>query len=144
MYAVAHVVHLLMAFGFVGIVFFEVMMLEAVRSRVSKNAMNDVERALGQRARRIVPFIILLLYGSGIAMAGAYGALLADFGQSSFGTQLLLKIVLAVSVFGHFATAMTLMWRRSMTPRRSRIIHYSVFAHAVLIVLLAKTMFYLS
>lgn len=148
MYAFAHIVHLFMAAVFVGIVFFEVIMLEGVRRRVSRAAMGEVERALGRRIRRIVPFIILLLYATGIVMAVNYGSLLATVlpgaDQSSFGAQLLLKIILAVSVFLHFLLAMTLMLRGAMTARYSTVIHYSVFAHVVLIVLLAKTMFYVS
>lgn len=144
MYAFAHIAHLFMAAAFVGIVFFEVIMLEGIRRRVSRPAMGEVERALGQRIRRIVPFIIIVLYASGIAMAVNYGSLLANAGGSAFGAQLLVKIILAVSVFLHFLLAMTLMLRGAMTARFSTVIHYSVFAHVLLIVLLAKTMFYFS
>lgn len=143
MYPVAHIVHLFMAILFIGVVFFEVLMLEGIRGRVAKGAMAEVERELGRRARRIMPFVILLLFASGIILAGNYHGALAHAGQSSFAIQLMLKILLAVSVFGHFVAAMTFMLRRTMTARRSRVIHYSVFVHVVLIALLAKTMFYL-
>ncbi|MNU04519.1 hypothetical protein D3C72_2489690 [compost metagenome] len=55
-----------------------------------------------------------------------------------------MKILLAVSVLGHFVTAMLLFASGRMTARRSHFIHISVFCHVVLIVLLAKGMFYLS
>ena len=52
-----------------------------------------------------------------------------------------LKIVLAVSVFGHFAIAMTWRRRGTLNGRRSRCLHYSVFCHVLAIVVLAKAMF---
>ena len=143
MYAIAHISHLFMAIFFIGVVFFEVLMLEGIRHRVSRGGMAEVERALGQKARRIMPVVILLLFGSGIFMAGSYAGVLASPGQSSFGIQLLMKVLLATSVFIHFLAAMTFMLRKTMTGLRSRVIHYSVLVHVVLIALLAKTMFYL-
>lgn len=143
MYAIAHIVHLFMAILFIGVVFFEVIMLEGIRRQVSGSALGEVERAIGRRARQIMPFVILLLFASGILMAGRYAGVLANAGESAFGAQLSLKIVLATSVLLHFFVAMTLMLRGKMTGGRSRVIHYSVFAHVVLIALLAKTMFYL-
>ena len=60
------------------------------------------------------------------------------------GLLLTIKIVLALSVFGHFATAMILRRRGVLGGRRSRNLHLSVFGHVLLIVLLAKAMFYWS
>jgi hypothetical protein len=76
-------------------------------------------------------------------MAWQHRAALAQPLASSFGLLLTLKIALALSVFGHFATAM--VWRRRgvLGGRRSRRLHLSVFCHVLAIVLLAKAMFYL-
>src|SRR3546814_3953032 len=94
--------HLFAAFIFVGTVFFEVLMLEGVRKHVPHEAMRQVEQAIGLRARRIMPWVLLVLYGAGISMAWHYRSVLAHPLDSTFATLLPLKIVLALSVLGHF------------------------------------------
>ena len=138
------VLHLLAAIAFIGTVFFEVVMLEGVRRQLPRETMREVERIIGQRARAIIPWILLALYGAGIGMAWQHRAALADPAGSSFGLLLTLKIALAVSVFGHFVTAMVLTRRKRLDARRSRRIHLSVFCHVLVIVLLAKAMLYVN
>lgn len=135
--------HLFAAFIFVGTVFFEVLMLEGIRSRVAHDSMRQVEMAIGQRARKFMPWVILVLYGAGIAMAWDYRAALAHPLASSFATMLTVKIVLALSVLAHFITAITLSKKGLLKSRHFRRIHLSVFLHMVGIVILAKAMFYL-
>jgi len=138
------VLHLLAAIAFIGTVFFEVVMLEGVRRQLPRETMREVERIIGQRARAIIPWVLLALYGAGIGMAWQHRAALADPAGSSFGLLLTLKIALAVSVFGHFVTAMVLTRRKRLDARRSRRIHLSVFCHVLVIVLLAKAMLYVN
>ena len=75
---------------------------------------------------------LLLGWKPGMAVALAVAGLL-----------LTIKIVPALSVLLHFFTAM--WWRRKgqLNGRRSHRLHLSVFSHMLLIVLLAKAMFYL-
>lgn len=141
-YSVLLTVHLFGALMFVGAVFFEVLILEGARKHVARRAMAEVEQAIGRRARRLMPWVVLTLYAAGIAMAWNYRAVLAHPLQSGFGTLLLLKIVLALSVLGHFIRAITWSASGRMTLRRFRFIHWSVFAHMVAIVVLAKSMFH--
>lgn len=142
-YGVLLVLHLLAAIAFVGTVFFEVVMLEGVRRHLPQETMRAVERAIGNRATAVMPWVLLTLYAAGIGLAWQHRSALAQPLASSFGLLLTLKIVLALSVFGHFATAM--VWRRRgvLGGRRSRRLHLSVFCHVLAIVLLAKAMFYL-
>lgn len=142
-YPVLLILHLFAALAFAGTVLFEVVMLEGVRKHVPREAMRLIESAIGARARRVAPWILLVLYGAGLGLAWQHRAALAQPLASSFGLLLGLKIVLAVSVFGHFLTAMALQRRGRLNGRNSRRIHISVFCHVVLIVLLAKAMFYL-
>lgn len=141
-YPVLVTLHLFGALVFVGAVFFEVLILEGARKHVDRQAMYSVEQAIGRRARRLMPWVLLVLYGAGVAMAWHYRAVLAHPLQSAFGTLLTLKIVLALSVLGHFIRAITWSAAGRMTLRRFHFIHYSVFAHMVCIVLLAKAMFH--
>ena len=136
--------HLFAAIMFVGTVFFEVLILESLRKPLGRETMRAVETAIGQRARRLMPFVILVLYGAGIAMAWQYRDALRHPFDSSFATLLSLKILLALSVLGHFITAITLGARGKLKSRHFKRIHISVFCHVVLIVFLAKAMFYVS
>ncbi|MFW7341697.1 hypothetical protein V0R37_09125 [Pollutimonas sp. H1-120] len=142
-YVVLITLHLFAAFIFVGTVFFEVLMLEGVRKHVPREAMRQVEGAIGRRARRIMPWTLLVLYGAGIGMAWHYKAVLAHPLDSAFATLLTIKIVLALSVLGHFITAMVLGGKGLLKTRYVQRIHISVFTHMVGIILLAKTMLYL-
>lgn len=142
-YPIFLTLHLFAALIFVGTVFFEVLILEGVRKHVPVDVMRQIERAIGNRARRLMPWVVLVLYGAGIGMAWQHRAALEHPLASSFGLLLTLKIVLALSVLAHFIAALVSMKRRTMTARRSHFIHRSIFWHMVFIVLLAKGMFYL-
>lgn len=142
-YPVLLTVHLFAALMFIGTVFFEVLILEGIRKHVPRDAMRVIEIAIGTRARRIMPLVLLLLYSAGIAMAWQHRAALAHPFESSFGLLLTIKIVLALSVFGHFLSAMTLQRKGKLRSVHFKYIHLSVFCHMVGIVLLAKAMFYL-
>lgn len=136
--------HIFAAILFVGTVFFEVLMLEGIRKHVPRDAMRTIEAAIGQRARRIMPFAILALYAAGIGMAWRYRTVLAQPFDSTLGTLLGLKILLALSVLAHFVYAVRMGATGRLRSRQSRMIHLSVFAHVVVIVFLAKAMFYLN
>src|SRR5690606_2631456 len=112
------------------------------RKEVQPDAMKSVERAIGRRARRIMPWVLLVLYGAGISMAWHYRMVLAQPFESTFALMLSLKILLALSVLGHFITAMVWGSRRKLNARRVQFIHFSVFAHMVGIIILAKAMLY--
>ena len=143
-YFILNVLHLFAAIMFVGTVFFEVLILEAIRKPMGRETMRLVEGAVGRRARRIMPFVILVLFSAGIGMAWQYRALLAHPFATSFAMLLWLKIALAISVLAHFITAITLGGGGKLKSRHFQYIHISVFCHVVLIVFLAKAMFYIS
>ena len=136
--------HLFAAIMFVGTVFFEVLILEGVRKRVGREIMRTIELAIGGRARRLMPFVMLVLYGAGIGMAWEYRDVLVHPFASSFALLLWIKILLALSVLAHFLTAITLSGTGKLKSRHFQLIHLSVFCHVVLIVFLAKAMFNLS
>jgi hypothetical protein len=137
--------HLFAALIFIGTVFFEVLFLEHIRKQLPAKLMLLLEQAVGQRARQLMPWVLLVLFGAGAGMVWLrYLPLLEAPSGSSFGTLLLAKIVLAASVLVHFLGAMLLFKTGRMTARWVKFIHASVFTHLVLIVLLAKGMFYLS
>lgn len=137
--------HLFAALVFIGTVFFEVLFLESIRNQLPAKLRVLLEQGIGRRARQLMPWVLLALFGAGLGMVWArYLPLLATPLASSFGTLLMLKILLAASVLGHFLIAMLLFKSGRMNERYSRFIHHSLFGHMLLIVLLAKGMFYLS
>lgn len=142
-YPLLLIAHLFAALVFIGAVFFEVLILDSVRKHVPAAAMRRIEAGITRRARRLMPWVLLVLYGSGVGMAWYYRAALAHPLASGFGLLLSLKIALALSVFAHFAVAVTTRGQGERITRRFRRIHLSVFCHMVGIVLLAKGMFYL-
>lgn len=89
-------------------------MLEGVRKHLSHEAMGSMERAIGTRATAVMHWVLQTLYAAGIGLAWWHRAALAQPLASSFG------LLLALSVFGHFVTAM--LWRRRgvLDGRRSR------------------------
>ena len=144
-YAVAHIVHLFCAVAFVGGVFFEMLVLSAMHGKqVSHQARKEVEQAISHRAVRVMPWIIIGLFASGLVMAHRYAAVFGNPLASSFSIQLSLKVLLAFSVLLHFVVAVSKMRRGTLTVAWSKYIHRAVFCHVLLIVLLAKTMFYWS
>ena len=136
------VLHLLGAVAFAGTVFFEVVILEGVRRHLPARAAALVEDGIGSRARRVVPWVLLVLYGSGLSMALHHRGVLAHPLASSFGLLLAIKVTLAASVVGHAVYALVLRRNDRLAGRASRILHLSVFAHVLAIVVLAKAMFF--
>lgn len=143
-YLVLKFVHLAAAAFFIGGVFFELMILSRAARVLDQAPREQLSKALGQRARRVMHWVVLALYGAGLGLAWQYRAVLHDPFASSFGTLLVLKICLALSVLGHFIGVVVLMRSGRMTPARSRLIHFNVLLHMLGILFLAKAMFLLS
>ena len=142
-YPILLTTHLFAALIFVGTVFFEVLFLENISKHVPKEIMRTMQMAIGTRARSLMPWVLLVLYSAGLGMAWHHRASLANPFSSSFAFMLCIKIILALSVFGHFLSAITLNKKGKLKAIHFKYIHLSVFCHMVLIVLLAKAMFYL-
>lgn len=136
--------HLAAAAFFIGGVFFEVMILSRAAHSLEPGPREQLSRALGQRARKVMHWVVLVLFGAGLGLAWHYRAALAQPFASSFGTLLTLKICLAVSILGHFLGVVFLMRSGRMTPARSRLIHLSVLVQMLGILFLAKAMFLLN
>lgn len=144
LYLLLKFAHLTAAAFFIGGVFFEVMILSRAARQLDVEPRERLSKALGQRARQVMHWVVLALYGAGIGLAWHYRAALADPLSSSFGTLLTLKICLALSILCHFLFVVFLMRTGRMTPARSRLIHLSVLIQMFGILFLAKAMFVLN
>ncbi|SDU92424.1 CopD family copper resistance protein [Pseudomonas mucidolens] len=137
--------HLFAALIFIGTVFFEVLILASLHQQLPARVMLLVEQGIGRRARALMPWVLLVLFGAGLGMLWLrYLPALAAPSSSSFGALLTLKLILAGSVLMHFLLTMLLMRRRRASAAYLRFVHLSLFCHMVAIVLLAKGMFYLT
>lgn len=143
-YQILITVHIFAAIAFIGVVFFEVIFLESIRKKIPTDTMLLLQNSITTRARQIMPFVLAFLFLSGLAMADHHFPHLSNMMSSSFGILLTVKMLLAFSVLGHFFTAMYLSRTKKMTCNRFKFIHLSVFCHQILIVFLAKNMFYIS
>ena len=145
LYLLLLLTHLFAALIFIGTVFFEVLILGSLHRQLPARVMVLVEQGVGLRARALMPWVLLALFGAGLGMVWLrYLAVLAAPLASSFGTLLSLNLALAASVLLHFLVTMARMHWGSVSARYIRWVHLSLFAHMVAIVLLAKGMFYLS
>ena len=143
-YALLITIHLFAAIMFIGVVFFEVIFLESIRKKLPTNMMALVQEGITTKARKIMPFVLAFLFLTGLAMAHHHFPHFSGMMDASFGQLLSLKMVIAFSVLGHFFTAMYLARNKKMTCSRFKFIHLSVFCHQIIIVFLAKNMFYIS
>ncbi len=141
-YPLLLIVHLLCATAFVGVVFVETLLLPGVRKHLPKATMLAWEKAFGQRARRVMPWIVLTLYLAGLGLAWFYRGALMPPWESRFGIFLAIKLALAASVAGHVVTALVLQRKKRLTGAKSDLIHRSVFVQLLLIVVIAKAMFH--
>ena len=135
--------HLFAALIFIGTVFFEVLILARLHHQLPARVMVLVEQGVGQRARVMMPWVLLVLFGAGLGMVWLrYLPVLTAPFASSFGTLLTVKLTLAASVLLHFLLPMLRMRLGRVGPRYLRFVPLCWFAHMVAIVVLAKGMFY--
>ena len=136
------VVHLLAAIAFIGTLFFELLIWQAARRQVPAAALAGVDQALSLRSRKVLHGVVLLLYGAGLGLAWHHRAALSEPLASSFASLLSLKIVLALSIIGHYLLLAYWLTRGHLSEGRARGIRWSILGHMLLIVVLAKAMFY--
>lgn len=140
-YTLVQIVHLLCACMFIGVVFFELFILEGIRKRLPEATMTAVETSLIGRAKFIMPWVVGTLFLTGIALAVQQFRGVSTPFASSFHILLMIKIALALSVLVHFVTAIRSGMNGCMESARFKYTHISVAIHMLFIVILAKLMF---
>ena len=140
-YTLVQIVHLLCATLFIGVVFFELVILEGIRKRLPEETMTAVETGLIGRVKYIMPWVVGTLFLSGIVLAFHHFKGVDTPFASSFHILLTIKIVLALSVLVHFVTALRSGVNGCMESTRFKYTHLSVAMHMFFIVVLAKLMF---
>lgn len=145
LYLLLKFAHLTAAAFFIGGVFFEVMILSRTAHRHCRMQPRPASHARWASAPgKSMHWVILVLYAAGLGLAWHYRAALHAPLASSFGILLSLKIILALSILGHFLLVVFLMRNGRMTAPRSRRIHLGVLLRMLAILFLAKAMFLLN
>ena len=142
MYPLLLVTHLLAAIAFIGTLFFEVVIWHRARLQLTDTAQSTADQAIAVRSRKVLHGVVLLLYGAGIGLAWQHRGTLSQPLASSFGTLLSLKILLALSIIGHYLLLAYWLTHARLSNARASWIRRSILGHMVLIVILAKAMFY--
>ena len=142
MYGVLLVTHLLAAIAFIGTLFFEVFIWHAARGPLTQIVRDGADQAIAQRSRHVLHGVVLVLYGVGMALAWQHRGALSQPWSNSFGLLLSLKILLALSIIGHYLWLAYWLKSGRLTPSRACWLRRSILGHMVLIVVLAKAMFY--
>ncbi|QXI26055.1 CopD family copper resistance protein [Pseudomonas vanderleydeniana] len=141
MYPYLLVTHLLAAIAFIGTLFFEVLIWPPARQQLTDAARSTADQAIAARSRKVLHGVVVLLYGAGLGMAWHYRDALGHPLDSRFGLLLSLKILLALSIIGHYLLLARWLRNGRITPCRALRIRRSILGHMVLIVILAKAMF---
>lgn len=136
-------IHLLCAITFVGAVFFEVLVIEPLEKILPDGLGEKLAEAIPRHVRKFMPFVVALLFLSGLAMGWIHFSSRPDFFQTRFGVMLTIKVALAFTVLGVFVTAIRASIKGTMDPCRFKYTHRIVAVLMLAIVLLAKGMFYL-
>lgn len=140
LYSSLLVVHLLAAIAFIGTLFFEVVIWHSARDELAWSAQFTADHAIARRSRQVLHGVVVLLYGAGIGLAWHYRGLLSVPWGSHFAALLSLKIVLALSIIGHYLLLAYWLTHKRLSPVRATWIRRSILGHMVLIVILAKLM----
>ncbi|SDU03136.1 hypothetical protein [Halopseudomonas salegens] len=142
-YLLLKTAHLLMAMAFIGTLFFQVMILWPALQGLQTDGRQQLSQRLSQRARQVIHWVALVLYGTGIALAWPYRHLLESPLASTFALLLSLKLLLAVLIIVHYLALILLRRRQSIAERGMYRLNVSLLLHAMLLVFCAKAMFML-
>lgn len=142
MYGIVLVTHLLAAIAFIGTLFFEVFIWHAARRPLAQDAREAADQAIAKRSRHVLHGVVLVLYSAGIGLAWQHRGALSQPLSNSFGLLLSLKVLLALSIIGHYLLLAYWLTQGRLSPGRACWLRRSIFGHMVLIVVLAKGMFY--
>ncbi len=84
-YPILITLHLFCAVTFIGVVFFEVLILESVRKNIPNDIMPLLQQGITSRARQLMPYVMAFLFLSGFGMAHSHFPHFSGFMSSCFG-----------------------------------------------------------
>lgn len=137
MYSVLLITHLLAAIAFIGTLFFEVVIWHSAREELAWSAQFTSDQAIARRSRRVLHAVVVVLYGAGLGLAWHYWGMPWS---GRFAVLLSLKILLALSIIGHYLLLAYWLGKKRLNAKRACWIRRSILMHMVLIVIIAKSL----
>ncbi len=141
-YVIFLIIHLFCAIIFVGYLFYDVVFVRIAKKVFLKNKIdaNPFFEIIGSVISRFMPFVVLLLLVSGGILSSNY------FKVESFGIMqilLLVKIILASLIVLLVIFSLSCYYIFKCKNPLGRFIHIIVLGIAIIIIVLAKLMFYI-
>lgn len=143
LYLLLKILHILMAIAFVGSLFFQVLILSPAVQVLEQPQRQHFMLILGQQARKVIHWVVLFLYASGVGLVWPYRHLLLNPLASTFSLLLTIKLCLALLIVLHYAGLILLRRRQLLTERGMFRLNCSLMLHGVALVSCAKAMFLL-
>ncbi len=143
MYPFLLVIHLFCAIIFVGYLFFDVIIYPNVKKMLGDEIDKKVSSAIQKKARKIMPFCVLLLLLTGGMMLSRYIGGDIGYLNSKLQILLLIKTGLASIIFLFVAISLSCAFVFKCKNPVGNIIHPVAFTLAIFIVIIAKLMFYI-
>ena len=135
------IIHVLCAIIFLGYIFTDVVLLSLIRKKLSGEMADEIFSLIGSRARKIMPFCLVLLILSGGAMISRYINSEIGFFTTTLQQFLFVKMILAFVIFIAVVISLSCYYFGLKNPL-AKIIHILALVLGLFIVILAKIAFY--
>ncbi len=141
-YPYAHIIHLILAIMFLGYVFTDLAVISALKNGFSKETIQDINKALGERSFKIFPISLLVLVLTGGMMMSRYINSTAGFFETDLQKILVFKIALVlVIVLGVSSNLYVKFTKSKKSNFMQNHFHKLVIVLGFFIVVAAKMMF---
>ncbi|PAF43802.1 copper resistance protein CopD [Helicobacter sp. 11S03491-1] len=136
------IIHLICAIIFIGYLFFDVVIFPSIQKTFGEEISSKAAEGISKRGTKIMPICVLILAISGGMMVSNYiGGDLGYF-HSTFQKILILKIFLACLIFAMIIVSLSYKFIFKKPSPIGKIIHPVALTLGIIIVVLAKLMFY--
>lgn len=136
------IIHLICAIIFLGYLFFDMVIFPNIKKMFGEEISSKASKAISQRGTKIMPVCVLMLLITGGIMMSNYINSSAGFWDSNLQKLLLLKICLALVIITMIIISLTYAFILKKPSPVGKIIHPVAIILGFIIVILAKTMFF--
>lgn len=136
------IIHLICAIIFLGYLFFDIAIFPNIKKMFTEEVSSKASKAISQRGSKIMPLCVLLLLITGGMMMSNYINSSLGFFNSNLQKLLVLKICLALMIAMMIGISLTYAFVLKKPSPIRKIIHPIAIILGFIIVILAKTMFF--
>lgn len=136
------IVHLICAIIFIGFIFTDVIILNAIKKYFDKETCDKIFSVISKRGVKIMPICLLLLVFTGGAMVSRYIGVEQGFFDTPLQKFLMLKIICALLIVLMVITSLTFSYIIKKKNPLAKIIHPVALILGFFIIVFAKLAFY--